>query len=78
MGILTLKAHFNTSHAFLFGLCGGGDVSIEVIAPSARLVLASKISDPNNRFYDVEALEDKRLKFRRKISILPKPDKLNL
>lgn len=40
-------------------------VPSEVIIPSAHLVIASKISDPNSCIYDVEALEENR---RKKIS----------
>lgn len=35
-------------------------VPIEVIVPSARLVLTSRLSDPRDRTHDVEALEERR------------------
>lgn len=35
-------------------------VPVEITVPSARLVFASKILDPDNHVYDVEALEERR------------------
>lgn len=46
----------------LFSLFYGVEamVPIEAMVPFARLALASKVSNPNERFYDGEALEKRR------------------
>lgn len=37
-----------------------GVVPIKVMVPSAWLALASKLTNPHGRIYDVEALEERR------------------
>lgn len=36
-------------------------VPIEVMVPSARVVLPSKLSDSHDRIYDMEALEERKV-----------------
>lgn len=63
---LVFWAYHTSKHtltqATFFSLVYGVEamVLIKVIVLSARLVLTSKVSDPNDRVYDVEALEEKR------------------
>lgn len=43
-------------------------VPIEILEPSARLTLASKINDPRERIHDVEAIDERRSKAEQKWS----------
>lgn len=45
-----------------FSLVYGAEavVPVEIMVPSARLALASKILDPDGRAYDVKTFEEKR------------------
>lgn len=57
MDLLYPKAYFNSIHASLvYGV--EAMVPIEVMVHSDQLALLSKFSDPNDRIYDIEALEE--------------------
>lgn len=54
-----LKAYFNTGHTFLSCLWNRDRVPNDVMIPSIRLALASKVASPNDRIYGVEALDER-------------------
>lgn len=48
-----------SSDIFMFRICGEAVIPIKMIVLCARLALASKLIDPHDEIYDVEALGKK-------------------
>lgn len=52
-----LKAYFNSSHTLSLVYWAEVMVPSDVVDPLARLVLPSKVYDPNDHIYDLKSLK---------------------
>lgn len=59
MDLSYLGTYINLTHSFLFGLLRQ-DSGLYMMVLSAWLALSNKLVDPNDKIYDVEALEKRR------------------
>lgn len=55
-----LKHTWTLTMCFFLAYRAKGVVPVEIITPLVRLALISKLADPNDRIYDMEALEARR------------------
>lgn len=60
MGISYLKVYLKSNHAFLFSVWGRDDVSYGGNGSFSSSSFESRLSDPHDHLYDVEALDKRK------------------